>query len=145
VPAELHIYEKGPHGVGLAPKDPVLSTWGGRLADWLKVRGYLNKPKPVFDSPEKVTDPDFALQGEYSGEITTNEGKLKFGVQVIARGNGKFDAVGYAGGLPGDGWDATTKFPARGEKSGDSVTFTGDQGGIEEGHPTERHPGGQGS
>ena len=23
VPAELHIYEKGPHGVGLAPKDPV--------------------------------------------------------------------------------------------------------------------------
>jgi acetyl esterase/lipase len=56
VPAELHIYEKGPHGVGLAPKDPVLSSWGGRLADWLKVRGYLTKPKPVFDSPEKVTD-----------------------------------------------------------------------------------------
>ncbi|MFN9374368.1 MAG: family 16 glycoside hydrolase [Planctomycetaceae bacterium] len=128
VPAELHIYEKGAHGVGLAPKDPVLSSWGGRLADWLKVRGYLTKPKPVFDSPEKVTDPDFALQGEYTGEITTAEGKLKFGVQVIARGNGKFDAVGYAGGLPGDGWDSITKFPAKGEKSGDSVTFTGDQG-----------------
>src|SRR5262249_17384136 len=27
VPAELHIYEKGPHGVGLAPKDPILGTW----------------------------------------------------------------------------------------------------------------------
>ncbi len=41
VPAELHIYEKGKHGVGLAPKDPVLSTWSARLADWLKVRGLL--------------------------------------------------------------------------------------------------------
>lgn len=38
VPAELHIYERGPHGVGLAPKDPVLSTWPDRLADWLKNR-----------------------------------------------------------------------------------------------------------
>jgi acetyl esterase/lipase len=38
IPAEMHIYEKGAHGVGLAPRDPVLSTWTGRLADWLKVR-----------------------------------------------------------------------------------------------------------
>lgn len=40
VPAELHIYEKGPHGVGLAPKDPVLSTWPDRLSAWLKGRGH---------------------------------------------------------------------------------------------------------
>jgi len=39
VPAELHIYERGPHGVGLAPNDPVLSTWPSRLADWLKIHG----------------------------------------------------------------------------------------------------------
>jgi acetyl esterase/lipase len=39
VPAELHIYERGPHGVGLAQKDPVLSSWPSRLADWLKLRG----------------------------------------------------------------------------------------------------------
>jgi acetyl esterase/lipase len=39
VPAEMHIYERGPHGVGLASKDPVLSTWGDRLADWLGLRG----------------------------------------------------------------------------------------------------------
>jgi dipeptidyl aminopeptidase/acylaminoacyl peptidase len=38
VPAELHIYEHGRHGVGLAPTDPVLSTWSDRLADWLKKR-----------------------------------------------------------------------------------------------------------
>jgi len=42
VPAELHIYEKGQHGVGLAPKDPILTTWKERLADWLKVRGLLS-------------------------------------------------------------------------------------------------------
>jgi acetyl esterase/lipase len=39
VPAELHIYERGRHGVGLAPNDPVLSSWGERLRDWLMVRG----------------------------------------------------------------------------------------------------------
>lgn len=43
VPAEIHIYEKGPHGVGLAPADPVLSTWADRLKDWLKGRGVLNR------------------------------------------------------------------------------------------------------
>jgi acetyl esterase/lipase len=43
VPAEMHLYEHGPHGVGLAPKDPVLSTWADRLNDWLKVRGFLGK------------------------------------------------------------------------------------------------------
>jgi acetyl esterase/lipase len=41
VPAEMHIYEQGRHGVGLAPTDAVLSTWPARLADWLRVRGLL--------------------------------------------------------------------------------------------------------
>jgi len=41
VPAEMHIYEKGRHGVGLAQKEPALSSWPGRLADWLKGRGLL--------------------------------------------------------------------------------------------------------
>jgi acetyl esterase/lipase len=42
VPAELHIYERGPHGVGLAQDDPVLSSWPGRLADWLRIHGWLS-------------------------------------------------------------------------------------------------------
>jgi acetyl esterase/lipase len=41
VPAEMHIYERGRHGVGLAPDDPVLSSWPERLADWLRLRGIL--------------------------------------------------------------------------------------------------------
>jgi len=43
VPAELHIYEHGAHGVGLAPQDPVLSSWPKRLEDWFRVRGLLPK------------------------------------------------------------------------------------------------------
>jgi acetyl esterase/lipase len=42
VPAEMHLYERGPHGVGLAPTDEALSSWPARLADWLRVRGLLN-------------------------------------------------------------------------------------------------------
>jgi len=38
VPAELHIYEKGPHGVGLGWSDVALSSWPARLADWLRNR-----------------------------------------------------------------------------------------------------------
>ncbi|HVJ45217.1 MAG TPA: DUF1080 domain-containing protein [Luteolibacter sp.] len=57
--------------------------------------------KPAaFDSPSS-TDEDFPFQGEYAG----GEGEGKIGVQVIALGNGEFEAVGYTGGLPGAGWD----------------------------------------
>jgi acetyl esterase/lipase len=41
VPAEMHLYEHGRHGVGLAPADPVLSSWGTRLTDWMRGRGLL--------------------------------------------------------------------------------------------------------
>jgi acetyl esterase/lipase len=43
VPAELHIYEQGRHGLGLAPDVPALSSWPARCADWLKVRGILKR------------------------------------------------------------------------------------------------------
>jgi acetyl esterase/lipase len=42
VPAELHIYEHGLHGVGLALMDPILSSWPPRLADWMKLHGWMN-------------------------------------------------------------------------------------------------------
>ncbi len=43
VPAELHVYEKGGHGVGLGRSVPGTSTWSDRLADWLRNRGMLTK------------------------------------------------------------------------------------------------------
>lgn len=39
VPAELHIFENGPHGVGLALGDPALSAWPVLLTNWLRGRG----------------------------------------------------------------------------------------------------------
>jgi acetyl esterase/lipase len=43
VPAELHIFEKGPHGVGLDLKDPALGEWPTLLANWLRGRGLLSR------------------------------------------------------------------------------------------------------
>ncbi|MGD0200057.1 MAG: alpha/beta hydrolase [Bryobacteraceae bacterium] len=43
VPAEMHIYEHGRHGLGLAQQDPALSTWPSLLENWLKSRGLLSK------------------------------------------------------------------------------------------------------
>ena len=45
VPAELHVYERGRHGLGLAQADPVVSTWTERLRDWLRLRGAI-RPAP---------------------------------------------------------------------------------------------------
>jgi acetyl esterase/lipase len=42
VPCELHLYEVGPHGVGLSPADPATFGWKDRLADWLRARGILS-------------------------------------------------------------------------------------------------------
>jgi acetyl esterase/lipase len=43
VPAEMHIFQNGPHGVGLDLGDPVLSQWPTLLANWLRARGLLSK------------------------------------------------------------------------------------------------------
>jgi acetyl esterase/lipase len=43
VPAELHIFEPGHHGMGMAPNDPELSIWPTLLAHWLRTRGLLGK------------------------------------------------------------------------------------------------------
>src|SRR3954452_9456175 len=39
VPAEMHVFEKGAHGVGLANDNPLLAPWSGLLANWLRVHG----------------------------------------------------------------------------------------------------------
>ena len=43
IPFELHVYEHGRHGVGLAQDDPVLGTWPARCADWFKGKGFTRK------------------------------------------------------------------------------------------------------
>jgi acetyl esterase/lipase len=43
VPAEMHIYERGRHGVGLGRLDFALSSWPERLAAWMHGRGLLSR------------------------------------------------------------------------------------------------------
>lgn len=68
-------------------------------------------------------DSDYALQGEYVGEINRDGAQVKFGVQIIAQGDGKFHGVGYAGGLPGDGWDGSERIEGDGRREGDAAVF----------------------
>jgi acetyl esterase/lipase len=44
VPAELHVFEKGPHGFGLDFQDPVLGQWPMLLVNWMRSRGLLDAP-----------------------------------------------------------------------------------------------------
>jgi acetyl esterase/lipase len=43
VPAEMHVFERGPHGVGLDLEDPVLAIWPTLLTNWLRERGLLTR------------------------------------------------------------------------------------------------------
>lgn len=43
VPVEMHIYQHGPHGVGLAPGFPDLKGWPDLLATWMRARGYMGQ------------------------------------------------------------------------------------------------------
>lgn len=41
VPAEMHIFKDGPHGVGMPMNDAALSEWPKALANWMRASGVL--------------------------------------------------------------------------------------------------------
>ncbi len=65
-------------------------------------------------------DPDFSIQGEYGSA----KSGAAVGVQVVALGNGKFDAYVLQGGLPGLGWTREKgRTILRGAGDGDKIAF----------------------
>jgi hypothetical protein len=100
------------------------------IAVVLATPGFAQEKGKAYDDPKKVDD-DYAFQGEYTAEIETDDGELKVGAQVIALGDGKFQLVGYRGGLPGDGWDKSDRKTADGERSGGTVKFSIDDNNVE--------------
>lgn len=77
---------------------------------------------------EAKKDPDFAIQGEYEGDLGGQDEKQKWGLQVIALGDGKFHVVAYSGGLPGAGWDKEKKVEVDGSAKDGVATFNGEHG-----------------
>ena len=92
----------------------------------LLIAAFVATAGPTFTDPAK-TDADFPYQGEYIGNLKTDQGDLKIGLQVIALGKSKFQAVGFHGGLPGQGWSRgdTTK-TVDGELKDREIVFTAD-------------------
>jgi acetyl esterase/lipase len=59
VPFEMHLYEHGRHGVGLAPGEPALSTWPKLLENWLRARGFVSQSQRVSEAdPVKYRNPE---------------------------------------------------------------------------------------
>ena len=44
VPVEMHLFQHGAHGAGLAPGNPMLSAWPDLLIKWMRERGYAAGP-----------------------------------------------------------------------------------------------------
>lgn len=87
-----------------------------------------NKARLAFLNA-KDAGPDFKVQGEYVGMV--HDGQVKLGMQVIARGDGKFEAWAYPGGLPGAGWNQELRLKAEGETK-DGVTVLKSERGTAE-------------
>lgn len=87
------------------------------------------KPKdgPTYTSPAEAGE-DFAFAGEFQGWQQLEgslRGSQRIGVQIVAQGEGKFTAVKYLGGLPGDGWLRGQRFILDGERTGEVVSLIG--------------------
>lgn len=96
----------------------------------LLAASYISAEEPAVEEPV-YTDPaaagaEYAIQGEYVGEVPRDEGPIDLGVQIIALGGGKFRAAAYVGGLPGEGWNGEDRRQTDGELVGETVRFVGE-------------------
>lgn len=85
------------------------------------------KPDPTWTDPQPAAreDPDFTLQGEYGWDTSGQA----WGAQVVALGNGRFDAYLLEGGLPGCGWErGQQRMQVSGTRQGATVSFAGADG-----------------
>lgn len=84
--------------------------------------------RPKVADPAQV-DADFAYQGEYAGRV--GQDQTPVGVQIVAEGDGRFQAVGYSGGLPGDGWNRQPPVRVQGKLQDGQLRFQADEASAE--------------
>ena len=102
VPAEIHIFQQGQHGVGLAPQNPAIQSWITSAGTWLRQNALL--------AP--------GTRSAVSGTILLNGQPLRWGSIALQPrsphqptawamvNNGKFNIPQSAGPLPGE-YDVT--------------------------------------
>src|SRR4051812_36280173 len=83
------------------------------------------------DSKTGVTDlfqvdADFYIQGDYFGSMQLDGYCRSVGLQVVALGDGQFDALLYRGGLPGNGYDGSPKLKLSGGRIDPLVVLNGE-------------------
>jgi hypothetical protein len=84
-------------------------------------------PKSVAVTDPAQADSDYRLQGEYYGHVSSAPCcATAIGLQVIALGGGKFDAIQFAGGLPGNAWNRREKWALKPELKNGWLTLIGD-------------------
>ncbi len=104
-----------------------------RAIVWIGIAGFLcvglmglspaaDDNNPAYTN-EKDAGPDFAVQGEYVGKL----GGKDYGAQVVALGDGKFEAYILTGGLPGAGWKKGDERKKVNGKSADGVVSFADE------------------
>lgn len=84
------------------------------------------KPKPAPAQAPPKDDPDFALQGEFVGQVAVGPGKSqKIGLQLRPLGAQGFEAIQYEGGLPGEEGFAGKPVTLVGKRFEDAVVLSG--------------------
>ncbi|MEX0585735.1 MAG: DUF1080 domain-containing protein, partial [Pirellulales bacterium] len=89
---------------------------------WLWSMGALVAGDPSVILPAAVSnsaeaDVDYPFQGEYLGASTPEACPCRYGLQVAALGEGKFEALLHEGGLPGNGGSGLSAFRLKGERA----------------------------
>jgi hypothetical protein len=78
--------------------------------------------EPVAIPVNVDLDQDSVFQGNYAGGTLTGKlGHEDAGLRVTSLGSGKFRAVQYRQGLPGQGWNGADSFALMGRRVGDTL------------------------
>lgn len=85
------------------------------------------EPQRIAITDPAEVDIDFTFQGEYLGTVRISAGRTgRVGLQIVARGNGRFEAAWYLGGLPGAGWNRQDRSTLDGALDNGMLTLMGD-------------------
>lgn len=84
-----------------------------------------------LSAAETGVEPGTFLDASSAGQDYLDQGEYRNdwgGAQVIALGRDRFRMITFQGGLPGDGWNGESRRENNGQRDGDKIVFTGENG-----------------